>query len=48
MIAADTGGAIKGKIRADFFFGFGDDAENLAGNMKEQGEMYILVPHDTK
>ena len=48
MIAADTGGAIKGKIRADFFFGFGDDAKNLAGNMKEQGEMYILVSNDTK
>lgn len=48
MIAADTGGAIKGKIRADYFFGFGDEARNLAGYMKEQGEMYILLPNDTK
>lgn len=48
MIASDTGGAIKGKIRADFFFGFGDEAKKLAGYMKEQGEMYILVPNDTK
>lgn len=45
MVAADTGGAIKGKIRADFFFGFGLEAENLAGSMKELGEMYILLPN---
>ncbi len=48
MIAADTGGAIKGKIRADFFFGFGREAKELAGNMKEKGEMYILLPNETK
>ena len=46
MIAADTGGAIKGEIRADFFFGYGEEAENLAGVMKEKGEMFLLVPKE--
>lgn len=44
MIAADTGGAIKGKIRADFFFGNGEVARELAGKMKQQGELFILIP----
>ncbi len=44
MIAADVGGAIKGKIRADFFWGFGDTAFEYAGRMKEKGKMYILMP----
>jgi membrane-bound lytic murein transglycosylase A len=44
VVAADTGGAIKGEIRADFFFGFGKKAEELAGIMKEEGEMYIFIP----
>ena len=44
MVAADVGGAIKGKIRADFFWGFGDTAFEYAGRMKEKGKMYILMP----
>ena len=44
MVAADVGGAIKGKIRADFFWGFGDSAFEYAGRMKEKGKMYILMP----
>lgn len=44
VIAADTGGAIKGEIRADYFCGFGEDAEKLAGAMKERGELYLLLP----
>ena len=44
MVAADVGGAIKGEIRADFFWGFGDDAFHYAGRMKEKGKMYILKP----
>jgi membrane-bound lytic murein transglycosylase A len=44
MVAADTGGAIKGKIRADFYWGFGDEAANVAGKMKELGKMYVLIP----
>ena len=46
MVAADVGGAIKGKIRADFFWGFGDTAFEYAGRMKEKGKMYILMPKE--
>ncbi len=44
VIAADTGGAIKGKIRADYFCGFGEEAKNLAGVMKEEGELFLFIP----
>ena len=44
-VAADTGGAIKGDIRADFFFGSGKLAKKLAGNMKQKGKLYILLPN---
>ncbi len=44
MVAADVGGAIKGQIRADFFFGNGKNAELYAGGMKEKGTLTILVP----
>jgi len=44
MVAADVGGAIKGEIRADFFWGFGDEAFQYAGRMKEKGKMYVFLP----
>ncbi len=44
MMAQDTGGAIRGNVRADFFWGTGDDAGNLAGKMKQQGLMWVLMP----
>ncbi len=44
-IAADVGGAIQGKVRADFYFGSGQKAASLAGVMRENGLMYILVPN---
>ncbi len=46
MVAQDTGGAIKGHVRADVFFGAGADAERLAGEMKQSGRMYALLPVD--
>lgn len=46
MIAADVGGAIKGQIRADFFWGFGEEAFKYAGVMKELGQLYVLKPKD--
>ncbi len=46
MVAADVGGAIKGEIRADFFYGKGADAELYAGGMKEKGKLTILVPNE--
>jgi membrane-bound lytic murein transglycosylase A len=44
LFAQDTGGAIKGAVRADVFFGFGPEAERLAGHMKQKGRLYLLVP----
>lgn len=44
--AQDTGGAIKGYARADMFWGNGEMAEKLAGEMKQQAELYLLLPDD--
>jgi len=44
MLAQDTGGAIKGHVRADVFWGRGDEAELLAGLMKQQGRLFVLLP----
>ncbi|MBL8447142.1 MAG: MltA domain-containing protein [Zoogloeaceae bacterium] len=44
MIAQDTGGAISGAVRADYFWGFGNDARTLASRMKENGQMWLLMP----
>jgi membrane-bound lytic murein transglycosylase A len=44
VVAQDTGGAIRGPIRADFFFGFGAEAGTQAGMMKHDGEMWVLWP----
>lgn len=46
MLAQDTGGAIRGAVRADFFWGFGKQAGELAGRMKQQGAMWVLLPKD--
>jgi membrane-bound lytic murein transglycosylase A len=44
MVAQDTGGAIAGAVRADFFWGFGDAAGNQAGKMRQAGRMWVLLP----
>jgi membrane-bound lytic murein transglycosylase A len=44
VFAQDTGGAIKGPVRADLFFGFGPQAEKLAGSMKSPGRLFVLLP----
>ena len=46
MFAQDTGGAIKGAVRADFFWGFGPDAGEQAGRMKQSGRMWVLLPQE--
>jgi len=46
MMAQDTGGAIKGGVRADFFWGAGDAAGKSAGSMKQQGKIWVLLPKD--
>jgi membrane-bound lytic murein transglycosylase A len=44
LVAQDTGGAITGPARADIFFGYGARAEALAGQMKQTGRLYVLLP----
>ncbi len=44
MIAQDTGGAIRGPVRGDVFWGFGERAEALAGPMKAKGRYWALLP----
>ncbi|WP_435628413.1 murein transglycosylase A [Candidatus Ferrigenium straubiae] len=44
VLAQDTGGAIKGAVRADFFWGFGEQAGIQAGRMKQGGQMWVLFP----
>lgn len=44
MISQDTGGAIRGPVRGDIFFGRGERAELLAGYMKANGTYFALLP----
>lgn len=44
VLAQDTGSAIRGAVRADLFYGFGDAAGNQAGRMKQPGSMWVLQP----
>ena len=46
MLAQDTGGAIRGAVRADFFWGFGEDAAREAGRMKQALRLWVLYPAD--
>lgn len=44
MVTQDTGGAIRGPVRGDYFWGYGAEAENMAGEMKSKGRYWFLVP----
>lgn len=44
MVAQDTGGAIRGAVRGDVFWGAGARAENIAGRMKHPGRAWLLLP----
>ncbi|ABC24401.1 murein degrading transglycosylase protein [Rhodospirillum rubrum F11] len=44
MVAQDTGSAIKGAVRGDFFWGSGEEALYHAGGMKSAGRYWVLVP----
>jgi membrane-bound lytic murein transglycosylase A len=44
VVAQDIGGAIRGPVRGDIFFGFGKKAEMLAGEMNQTGRLYVLLP----
>lgn len=44
VVAQDTGAAIKGPVRGDYFWGFGKEALDLAGIMKSTGYYFVLLP----
>jgi membrane-bound lytic murein transglycosylase A len=44
VFAQDTGGAIRGPIRADFFWGTGAQAEDQAGRMRQSGSQWLIWP----
>ena len=45
MVAQDTGGAIRGPIRGDVYWGGDPEAAEIAGRMKHPGRWYLLLPH---
>jgi len=44
LIAQDTGGAIRGPVRGDVFWGAGPEPESIAGRMKNPGRLWVLLP----
>lgn len=44
MVTQDTGGAIRGPVRGDYFWGYGAQAEAKAGTMKSKGRYWFLLP----
>ena len=44
VLAQDTGGAINGAVRADYFWGMGPDAGESAGKMRQQGRLWLIWP----
>jgi membrane-bound lytic murein transglycosylase A len=44
VMAQDTGGAIRGAVRADFYWGTGEAAGELAGRMRQRGRMWLMWP----
>jgi membrane-bound lytic murein transglycosylase A len=46
VVAQDTGGAIRGPVRGDLFWGFGPEAADHAGMMKDRGAYYMLLPRN--
>ena len=44
VVAQDTGGAIKGPVRGDLFWGTGDKAGERAGRMNARGRYFLLLP----
>ncbi|MFL6203379.1 MAG: murein transglycosylase A [Thermoanaerobaculia bacterium] len=47
MIMQDTGGAIRGVVRGDVFWGHGEEAAAIAGRMKHPGRMWVLLPRSS-
>jgi membrane-bound lytic murein transglycosylase A len=47
FVAQDTGGAIRGPVRGDLFWGYGQEATEIAGRMKHPGRLWVLLPRRT-
>jgi membrane-bound lytic murein transglycosylase A len=48
VFAQDTGGAIKGEVRADMFLGFGKSAGKIAGRLKAPLKLWLYKPKEKK
>jgi membrane-bound lytic murein transglycosylase A len=48
LVAQDTGGAIRGPVRGDVFWGHGAEAEARAGAMKAKGRAWLLLPRESR
>ena len=48
VFAQDSGGAIKGALRADLFLGYGSEAMRVAGNLKSNLELWVLLPKESR
>lgn len=46
LVAQDTGGAIKGAVRGDIFFGTGAEAGDRAGTMNAPGRLWVFLPRE--
>lgn len=44
VLAQDVGGAVRGPVRGDLFWGWGAEAEQAAGRMRERGLWWLLLP----
>ena len=48
MVAQDTGGAIGGGVRIDYYWGQGNVPGRKAGSMKQQGKVWVMLPKNFK
>jgi membrane-bound lytic murein transglycosylase A len=48
VVAQDTGGAIRGPARTDFFQGWGPEAGERAGRMRDEAEVFVLLPRGSE
>lgn len=48
MVAQDTGGAIRGAVRGDVFWGYGRQATLRAGKMQQTGRYFLLLPRTVR
>jgi membrane-bound lytic murein transglycosylase A len=44
LVMQDTGGAIRGAVRGDVYWGYDADAGSIAGRMRSEGRMTVLLP----